>query len=105
MTLAPRVEGSETDVNLTSEWNDSQPCDGQYMVALYSSSDYLVTFMGFHPAPATTSLSSESYMWWDLRFFPDRWAGVELRPERLVRAQRAGQGLPAGCSPGQQLGG
>ena len=49
VTLAPRVEGSETYVNLTIEWNDPQPCDGQYMVALYSTSDYLVTFMGFHP--------------------------------------------------------
>ena len=80
VTLAPRVEGSETYVNLTIEWNDPQPCDGQYMVALYSTSDYLVTFMGFHPAPATTSLSSETYMWWDLRFFPDRWAGVSCDP-------------------------
>ena len=80
VTLAPRVEGSETYVNLTIEWNDPQPCDGQYMVALYSSSDYLVTFMGFHPAPATTSLSSETYMWWDSRFFPDRWAGVSCDP-------------------------
>ena len=80
VTLAPRVEGSETYVNLTIEWNDPQPCDGQYMVALYSTSDYLVTFMGFHPAPATTSLSSETYMWWDSRFFPDRWAGVSCDP-------------------------
>ena len=80
VTLTPRVEGSETYVNLTIEWNDPQPCDGQYMVALYSSSDYLVTFMGFHPAPATTSLSSETYMWWDSRFFPDRWAGVSCDP-------------------------
>ena len=80
VTLTPRVEGSETYVNLTIEWNDPQPCDGQYMVALYSTSDYLVTFMGFHPAPATTSLSSETYMWWDSRFFPDRWAGVSCDP-------------------------
>ena len=80
VTLTPRVEGSETYVNLTIEWNDHQPCDGQYMVALYSTSDYLVTFMGFHPAPATTSLSSETYMWWDSRFFPDRWAGVSCDP-------------------------
>ena len=80
VTLSPRVEGSETYVNLTIEWNDPQPCDGQYMVALYTSSDYLVRFMGFHPVPATTSLSSETYMWWDLRFFPDRWAGVSCDP-------------------------
>ena len=80
VTLTPRVEGSETYVNITIEWNDPQPCDGQYMVALYSTSDYLVTFMGFHPAPATTSLSRETYLWWDLRFFPDRWAGVSCDP-------------------------
>ena len=80
VTLTPRVEGSETYVNLTIEWNDPQPCDGQYMVALYSTSDYLVTFMGFHPAPATTSLSRELYTRWGLQFFPDRWAGVSCDP-------------------------
>ena len=80
VTLSPRVEGSETYVNLTIEWDDPGACDGQYMVALYITSDYLVTFMGFHPAPATTSLSRETYLWWDLRFFPDRWAGVSCDP-------------------------
>ena len=40
------------------------------MVALYSTSDYLVTFMGFHPAPATTSLSRETYLWWDFTVLP-----------------------------------
>ena len=95
MTLTPRVEGSETYVNLTIEWNDPQPCDGQYMVALYSSSDYLVTFMGFHPAPATTSLSSESYM--ALRFTvprpvggrgcdPSDWSGAESSGRVSLRA-------------------
>ena len=80
VTLTPRVEGSETYVNLTIEWNDPQPCDGQYMVALYSTSDYLVRFMGFHPTPATTSLSRETYLWWDLRFLSDYWAGVSCDP-------------------------
>ena len=59
VTLAPRVDGSSTYVNIAIEWNDPQSCDGQYMVALYTSSDYVVSFMGFHPAPETTSLSRE----------------------------------------------
>ena len=80
VTLTPRVEGSETYVNLTIEWNDPQPCDGQYLVALYTSTNYLVRAMGFHPAPATTSLSRETYLWWDLRFLSDYWAGVSCDP-------------------------
>ncbi len=80
VTLSPRVEGSETYVNLTIEWNDPQPCDGQYLVALYPSTNYLVRAMGFHPAPATISLSRETYLWWDLRFLSDYWAGVSCDP-------------------------
>ena len=37
VTLTPRVDGSSTYVNITIEWDDPEPCDGQYMVALYSS--------------------------------------------------------------------
>ena len=80
MTLSPRVDGSSTYVNIAIEWNDPLPCDGQYMVALYTSSDYVVRFMGFHPDPETTSLSRELYTRWDLQFFPDRWAGVSCDP-------------------------
>ena len=80
VTLSPRVDGSSTYVNIAIEWNDPLPCDGQYMVALYTSSDYVVRFMGFHPAPETTSLSRELYTRWDLQFFPDRWAGVSCDP-------------------------
>ena len=81
VTLSPRVAGSSTLVNITIEWSDPEPCDGQYMVALYYTiSDYLVRFMGFHPAPATTSLSSELGMRWNFEYFPDYWAGVSCDP-------------------------
>ena len=80
VTLTPRIDGSSTYVNIAIEWNDPQSCDGQYMVALYTSSDYVVRFMGFHPAPETTSLSRELYTRWGLEFFPDRWAGVSCDP-------------------------
>ena len=81
VTLSPRVAGSSTFVNITIEWSDPEPCDGQYMVALYYTiTDYLVSFMGFHPAPATTSLSRELGIRWDFERFPDYSAGVSCDP-------------------------
>ena len=39
-----------------------------------------------------------------LGFHPGLVGGGEMRSQRLVWVERAGQGFPAGCSPGQQLG-
>ena len=81
VTLTPRVDGSAIYVNIAIAWNDPGACDGQYMVALYyTPTDYLVRLMGFHPAPATTSLSRETYLWWDFERFPDYSAGVSCDP-------------------------
>ena len=91
MTLSPRVDGPVTYVNITIEWNDPQPCDGEYMVALYTSSDYLVSFLGFHPAPETTSLSRESGWWWDFGSFPDYWAGVRCDPSDYSGSRELGK--------------
>ena len=77
-TLTPRVDGSSTYVNITIQWNDPQTCDGEYMVGLYSSSDYLVSFLGFHPAPETTSITNERTTLWNS--VPDWWAGVRCDP-------------------------
>ena len=86
VTLAPRVEGSNTYVNITIEWNDPQPCDGRYMVALYTSSDYFVQLLGFRTASETASIATESATDWDLSRFPDWFAGVSCHPR-------------AGCPP------
>ena len=91
VTLSPRVDGPVTYVNITIEWNDPQPCDGEYMVALYTSSDYLVSFLGFHPAPETTSLSRESGWWWDFGSFPDYWAGVRCDPSDYSGSRELGK--------------
>ena len=91
MTLTPRVHGSLTYTNITIQWNDPEPCDGQYMVALYTSSDYLVYFMDFHPAPATTSVSRELGTRWDCELFPDYWAGVSCDPSDYSARRELGR--------------
>ena len=80
VTLAPRPQGSATRVNITIEWNDPQTCDGQYLVALYTSSDYMVQFLGYTPASETPSRTTESATDWDLSRFPDWFAGVTCYP-------------------------
>ena len=80
VTLAPRPQGSATRVNITIEWNDPQTCDGQYLVALYTSSDYMVQFLGYTPASETPSRTTESATNWDLSRFPDWFAGVTCYP-------------------------
>ena len=80
VTLAPRPQGSATRVNITIEWNDPQTCDGQYLVALYTSADYMVQFLGYTPASETPSRTTESATNWDLSRFPDWFAGVTCYP-------------------------
>ena len=105
VTLTPRIDGSSTYVNIAIEWNDPQSCDGQYMVALYTSSDYVVRFMGFHPAPETTSLSRELYTRWGLEFFPayspsDTCCGAQAEAKhRRTRTTAPGQNRTAHWSP------
>ena len=88
VTLSPRVEGSLTRVNITIEWNDPQPCDGRYMVALYTSSDYFVQLLGFRTASETPSLTTESPTDWDLSRFPDWFSGVSCHPSGLSAQTR-----------------
>ena len=88
VTLAPRVEGSNTYVTITIEWNDPQPCDGRYMVALYTSSDYFVQLLGFRTASETASIATESATDWDLSRFPDWFAGVSCHPSGLSAQTR-----------------
>ena len=80
VTLAPRPQGSATRVNITIEWNDPQTCDGEYLVALYTSSDYMVQFLGYTPASETPSRTTESATDWVLSRFPDWFAGVTCYP-------------------------
>ena len=80
VTLAPRPQGSATRVNITIEWNDPQTCDGEYLVALYTSADYMVQFLGYTPASETPSRTTESATNWVLSRFPDWFAGVTCYP-------------------------
>ena len=88
VTLAPRVEGSNTYVNIAIEWNDPQTGDGRYMVALYTSSDYFVQLLGFRTASETASIATESATDWDLSRFPDWFAGVSCHPSGLSAQTR-----------------
>ena len=54
LTLSPRVVGSTTYTNMAMEWTDPESCDGEYLVGLFNG-DSVITFLGFHPAPETTS--------------------------------------------------
>ena len=65
LTLSPRVEGRFTYTDMTIEWNDPNACNGRYLVALFNSSEVIYRNFGFHPAPTTTSLSTDPQMLWD----------------------------------------
>ena len=64
MTLSPRpLAGTNlNNVNMTIEWTDPGACDSRYFVAVYYTEelDRLVRNLGFHPAPATTSVYEET---------------------------------------------
>ena len=60
VTLSPRpVEGTNLNfINMTVEWTDPGACDSRYLVGVYHNEelDRLVRNLGFHPAPATTTV-------------------------------------------------
>ena len=65
LTLSPREERRVTFTDMTIEWNDPNACTGRYLVALYNSSEVIYRNFGFHPAPATTSISPDPQLLWD----------------------------------------
>ena len=93
VTLSPRVEGSETYVNLTIEWSDPGACDGQHGGSVLHPYGLSRQFHGV-PSGAGHDLSQQGVGHQvGFRALPGLLGGRELRPQRLVRAQTAGQGL------------
>ena len=68
--------------NMTVQWSDPDSCDGRYFVVLYNSDEAVVRILGFHPAPATTSLSVELDVPWDDVPNDDRLVRVTCAPDR-----------------------
>ena len=64
MTLSPRpLAGTNRNfVNVTVEWTDPDACDSRYLVGVYHTEELrsLVRNLGFHPAPATTTVYLET---------------------------------------------
>ena len=68
--------------NMTVQWSDPDSCDGRYFVVLDNSDEAVVRILGFHPAPATTSLSVELDVPWDDVPNDDRLVRVTCAPDR-----------------------
>ena len=68
VTLSPREEQVSsltfTYTDILIEWSDPGACDSRYLVGLYRGEN-VVRFLGFHPAPETTTLSEDSHTAWD----------------------------------------
>ena len=98
VTLSPREEYL-TYTDITIEWSDPDGCDSRYLVGVYTSANYLVNDLGFHPAPATTTLSVETNLGWDYIASSDWWARVTCAPDdgsewRVVGEVSLQSGLP-----------
>ena len=102
MTLSPRpLAGTNRNfVNMTVEWTDPGACDSRYLVGVYHTEELrsLVRNLGFHPAPATTTVyvetgwlfdppPSDSDSWWvGVTCAPDsgNWTVVGKAPLHFV---------------------
>ena len=78
VTLSPREEQHSTGTDITIEWTDPDACDSQYFVGVYNNEElYRVErILGFHPAPATTTLNADLNLSWDSVPSHDWWVGV-----------------------------
>ena len=65
VTLSPREERHGTYTNMTVQWNDPGGCVGRYYVGIFNNAESVVRNLGYHPAPATTSLSQNLGRSWD----------------------------------------
>ena len=79
VTLSPREEQSFTYTDITIEWSDPDGCDSHYFVGLCRD-ETVMRNLGFHPAPATTTLSRELRLPWDRIPSYDRSARVTCAP-------------------------
>ena len=99
VTLIPPSERDSTGTDITIEWTDSGSCGGEYFVAAYSDEELWVVVrdLGFHPAPATTTLSADMGLSWDRISSYDWWVGVTCASDwTLVGKASLQSGLPSG---------
>ena len=97
VTLSPRPEQYSTGTDITIEWTDSDACGGQYFVGVYDNEELevVVRVLGYHPAPATTTLSADLGLPWDSISSYDWWVGVICASEwTLVGKASLQSGLP-----------
>ena len=97
MTLIPRVDGL-TFFDIDIQWSHAGTCDNYY-VAITTDTNYQISFLGFHPPETSSHYVEGSWLYDNV---PDFWVVVECRASG--DSQEVGQGLPASCSPRQQLG-
>ena len=65
VTLSPREEQRRTYTDMTVQWTDPSGCAGRYFVGIFNGPETVVSSLGYHPAPATTSLSESLGRLWD----------------------------------------
>ena len=100
VTLSPRQGDYLSYTNITIDWTDPNACDSRYLVGVYSGSGGgIIRDMGFHPAPATSTLTSETRWIWGYITNQDWWARVTCAPAdgsvwRVVGETRIQTGLP-----------
>ena len=106
VTLSPREEQYFTGTDMTIEWSDPDGCDNRYFVGVYNNEElYRVErILGFHPAPATTTLSADLNLSWDRVPSHDWWVGVHCAPDdgsewRVVGKASLQWGLPSATEP------
>ena len=80
VTLNPRVTTYVTYTDITVAWTDSPSCQGSYFVAVFDSSASAVRILGFHSAPATTTLTADLGLNWDTVPNFDWTVGVRCDP-------------------------
>ena len=98
VTLSPRPEQYSTGTDITIEWTDSDACGSEYFVGVYDNEELevVVRVLGFHPAPATTTLSADLGLPWDSISSNDWWVGVTCTSEwTLVGKASLQSGLPS----------
>ena len=81
VTISPRPETYVTFTNITIDWSDPAACDSTYLVGIYTmGGDRIIRNLGFHPAPATVTVTSETGWVWGYISDQDWWARVTCTP-------------------------
>ncbi len=100
--LSPREASYYTHTDITVTWTDPDSCQGRYFVGVSTSSGSIIRILGFHPAPATTTVTADLSLNWDTVPNFDWTVGVWCYPSdpsmnsRMVGEVPLQSGLPSG---------